>query len=100
MARSLHAPPAEPKSQTGGYVATILIVLLFCAMLVGSLWVNSRRDSTKPRAPIGFGPGWSCMGTSAKGGGFCVRTPPAEPQPINPTCCAPTPPPVRESAKP
>lgn len=67
-----------PKGDTGGYVLTGVIVTALCA---GAVWLAAHpRPLPSRNHPIGMGPGWSCIGNSIKGMGFCMRNGPPDPQ--------------------
>lgn len=59
----------QRRERLQGYV----VLVLAGALLIFVLWAipNVRRPTGTP----GFGPDWTCMGASMKGGGFCVRSP-------------------------
>lgn len=73
--------PKKPKSELGAYIATYLLVGALIAAMAGAVrhWVLYPAPLKAPDPAFGFGPGWDCIGAGAKGGGFCIRRPPAQP---------------------
>lgn len=73
----------KPKSEIGGYVATVVVLLLIVALAVAGAWLRPPWRARQPdSSPLGFGPGWTCAGgASLKGAGFCTRAPLTAQQP-------------------
>jgi len=59
-----------------GYLLTSVVIALLITAGGAVIWrgFNRPADVFRQSPPLGFGPEWSCAGTSAKGGGFCLRT--------------------------
>jgi len=82
MRRGGDPSSGKAKSELGGYVFTWLILLALGALMIFGIWRSLHLDGGSYHAqsgPIGFGPGWDCVGAGTKGGGFCIRTPPVPP---------------------